>query len=212
MEVSEIPFDVWEKFDYLSRTLKDQDQRVVVYTHDKFLHILIDNGYLEFNEDDLLPTHIDHYKFYRLTDKFKNNCHYDILEALTGKEYIKIKKEKVISIVDIPGDWEEALEALRDVSGYMDKVDLGSESKFQGILKFHGFTHGAGTNGHYDAGSDKLDDTSDEDVLAIITGKNKKENDKIISEHFKMQEIHKMNETARKYGYIVSSDCGRELV
>lgn len=203
MEVSKIPFTVWEKFDYLTRLLEDKDPRAVVYTNDKFSHILIENGYLVFNNDDILASHIDNYKFYRLTDKFKNSCPYDILEALTGKEYIDIMKEKVVSILDIPYDWASALESLRDVDGYFDKVDLGYESKFKGILKFHKLTHGAGTNGHYDAGTDKLNGLTDDAVLQIITGKTRKENKAILKEDSKTQAIKLMFETADKYGYEV---------
>ena len=174
MKINKLPFSTFTKLRYLRALLECKDRGVVVYNTDKFYSILIKKGYLIFKKEDELPEHIDKYKFYRLSDKFIESTDAEILKDLTGKSIKKIMSKKVISIKKIPYDFPNILAELNDCDGY---VDIGN-GLFRKALDFHGFTSGAGVNGHYSTGTDKLKakikDREYSFVIETITGKSKK--------------------------------------
>ena len=149
------------------------------------------------------------YKFYFATEKFTSISINEVIEDLTGKSIEQVMKEKVISITDIPYDYEDCFEALNESDGFIGKVDIGN-GPFRQALDFHGFTSGAGANGVYSTGTNKLEKyTSSHDdykVIEIITGKTQEENDKILAEDKVTNDIKLMKEIAEKYGYYVLTE------
>ena len=211
MDLSELSFSAIKKIERMKEdALEKSNHTEVVYKSRKntLYNALISDGYLELDTERETKDYFD-YKFYMSTDKLKTSSVDKILMDLVGHDKDYILKNKVISITDVPWDFEDCFESLCSADGYFDKVDIG-DGKFRRVLDMHGFTSGAGTNGHYSAGTEKLSmyckANREDEIIELITGKTKEENATILSNDEKTKEINAMFETAEKYGYAVMTD------
>jgi len=217
MDISELSFGAIRKIERMKEDALEKSSHVeVVYKSRKnrVFNALISDGYLVLDTERETKEYFD-YLFYKATDKLLGASIDKILMDLVGHDKDYILKNKVISITDVPYDFEDVFEALTDSDGYFDKVDIGN-GVFRQALDMHGFTVGAGVNGHYSSGTSKLATFSksnrDYEVVETLTGKTQEENDLILTNAHKQEELHQMHKIAKKYGYIVSTDSGRELV
>lgn len=197
MEVKSIPYDVWYELNRI-RDDYNKSERFVGY-HSKFFDALVECGFIELEQAD------DRYNFYTATPLFGHTRDAQILEKLCGKPIKSIMAGKVISVDSIPDDFEDMIEALEETDGYFDKVDL-CDSKLGGILRFHGYTTGAGANGHYHAGTEKLKHTNIEKIIEDITGLDATAFEQAKENSVKRNEIKLMKELADKYEYIVLTE------
>jgi len=195
MEIRKIPYDVWYDFDRIRRTEEESDKRFVGY-HSDFYDYLVKFEFIELDQVD------DRYNFYKTLPKFSKTPDGKILEEICGKSIREIMMTKVIEAEDIPDDFEDLIYELVGTDGYFDKVDIYDQN-LSNILRFHGYTTGAGVNGHYSAGTEKLMKTPIEKVIETITGASYSDflDQKKYSK--KAEEIALMKELAAKYGYEV---------
>lgn len=208
MDISELGFSAIKKIERMKEnSIEDSKHSEVIYKSRKntLYKALIADGYLVLDTVNTTKDYMD-YDFYLGTDKLKSASIDKILMDLVGHDKDYILKNKVISITDVPWDFEDCIESLCSADGYFDKVDIG-DGDFRKALDMHGFTTGAGVNGHYSCGTEKLSKfyKADEEykVIEIITGKTKAENDEILKNDEKTTAIKTMKETANLYGYIV---------
>ena len=194
MDLKHIPNDVWYDFDRIRRSIEEKDS--FVGYHSSFYHKLVDSGYIEIDTLD------DRYNFYRALPKFKNTLDAKILEEICGKSIKEIMVSKVIEAEDVPDDFEELIDSLDDADGYFGKVDIYNDALSK-VLRFHGFTHGAGPHGTQSVGTDKLEKYSLEKVIETITGTSYKSFLETKANLEKGKEIALMKELAEKYGYEV---------
>ena len=211
MDLSELEYDDIRKIE----KMKENDSEVVYNDRKNILYkALISDEYLVIDDTKEVKEWFN-YKFYKPTEKFINASIDKVLMDLVGYDKVTILKKKVISINDVPYDFEDVFKVLVDSNGYFNHIDIG-DGVFRRALDMHGFTIGSGTNGHYSSGTKKLamytNSNRDYEVIEILTGKTKEENNKIIEEASKEKEFNTKHETARKYGYIVSRDCCKKLV
>jgi len=211
MDLSELSFSAIKKIERMKEdALEKSSHTEVVYKSRKNIlyNALISDGYLELDTERETKEYMD-YNFYKATDKLLSASVDKILMDLVGHGKDYIMKNKVISITDVPWDFEECFESLCSADGYFDKVDIG-DGNFRKALDMHGFTTGAGVNGHYSAGTEKLSKFCKADdeykVIEILTGKTKEDNDIVLAADEKTKEIKVMFETAEKYGFNVLSD------
>lgn len=211
MNLSELSFSAIKKIERMKEdALEKSNHTEVVYKSRKntLYNALISDGYLELDTERETKDYFD-YKFYMSTDKLKIASVDKILMDLVGHDKDYILKNKVISIIDVPWDYEDCFESLCSADGYFDKVDIG-DGKFRRVLDMHGFTSGAGTNGHYSAGTEKLSmyckANREDEIIELITGKTKAENDIILVNDEKTKEIKAMHETANKYNFTILTD------
>jgi hypothetical protein len=159
MDISELEFNTITRLEYMKRVAAEEDGQIVIYySNDNAIQEnMLELGYLTRNGVDKLDEHIDHYEFLATTDKLNNASIDKILMDLIGYDANKFLKLKVVSIIDIPGNYEDLFNDLCEMNKSNDFTDIGS-GDFRKALDMHGFTEGAGVNGHYSYGSDKLVD------------------------------------------------------
>lgn len=213
MDLSELSFSTIKK---LERMKEDANERLdhveVVYKSRKNIlyNVLISEDYLVLDADRETKE-LFGYAYYNATDKLLGTSVDKILMDIVGHDKAYILKNKVISITDVPNDYESCFEALDDADGYFDKVDIGN-GKFRKALDMHGFTIGTGTNGIYSSGTEKLSrfcsSYNDYQVIEILTGKSKEENDRILLNVIETSEIKKIFDVAEEHGYEVSKTEG----
>jgi hypothetical protein len=201
LEVSKIPYDVWYEFERI-RMDYENGERFVGY-HSKFYETLLHFGFIALDAND------DRYNFYKATTKFGNTKDGKILEEICGKPITEIMKEKVISYEKVPDDLLSVMDALCDVDGYFNRVRL-DDAEFSGIMRFHGFTEGAGPNGVDSCGTEKLKNSDDRKVIETITGLTYNEFLDAYRNSHKTKEIELMHQIALKYNYTVLKDSEYE--
>ena len=103
---------------------------------------------------------------------------------------------------DIPNDYAELLEALREADGFMNGVNM-NKGKFYKALLANDLIGRSGPNGVHQYGKDGLDDLTDEQVLEKVTGKTIPEIMLAWQESFDRKRIADMFETAKQFGYKV---------
>jgi hypothetical protein len=195
MDTKHIPSDVWRDLDRIRRTNEEIDKRFVGY-HSDFYNKLVDFGYIEIDEVD------DRYNFYKALPKFSDTLDAKILEEICGKSIKEIMASRVIEAEDVPDDLEELIESLDDADGYFCKVDIYNDALSK-VLRFHGFTNGAGPHSTQSVGTDKLEKYSIEKVIETITGTSYKSFLDAKANSEKGKEIALMKELATKHGYEV---------
>lgn len=206
IKIDELPFNAFDRLELMFSKIEKEkeDARFAVYDDSTFELILAKEGYLEIREEDAQPYSLC--KLYRPTDKLLHSDTSSIIEAMTGKSVEEVIKEKTISIKDVPYDYVNALRTLAHSDGYTNYVDIG-EGPWRQVLDLHGFTTGAGVNGHYAAGTKKLKELVKTgkypEIIETITGKNAEENSAILDEDIKQTDIKNMMKTANEYGYVV---------
>ena len=212
MDISELGFGAINTIERIKKDLLDIDNNnaVVIYKNRKNImyKALMKDGYLVLDTVNVTESYAG-YDFYNPTEKMKNASIDKILMDLVGYDKETVLKKKVISITDVPYDYEDVFEALNSADGYFDRVDIGN-GDWRRALDMHGFTYGAGANGAYSSGSEKLSEFCKNDneygVIEILTGKTKEENAEILANDLKAAEIKKMFSLAEKYGYEILTD------
>lgn len=207
MDITELDFSDIKTLEHLKVAIKDSNYRVVVYKIrvSPLYEALISDEYLVIDETYMTADYIN-YDFYIPTIKMMRTSIDKILIDLVGYDKNYILKNKVISITDVPYDYEEIFDVLCSTDGCFDKVDVG-RGVFRQALTMHGFIESVGANGYYSSGTEKLKEfiaNNSYSVIEILTGKSKDENDTILCENAMQKEIDTMYEIANKYGYSIS--------
>jgi len=205
VEIDKIPFTVFKILETMRRTYSSTDNRIPIYDKDSFSKELIAFDMLELVE---VCENVG-YDMYKVTESFNKLSNEEVLQLVTGYTISDILEKKVISILDIPWNYEELFEELDECDGYFDKVDMDSDI-FKNALEFHGFTESVGANGYYSVGTGKLslfiENEKADKVIEILTGKTKEENDKIVEDDLKTKDIAQMRAIALKYGFNILTD------
>ena len=205
MEIDKIPFTVFNILENMRKIYSSADNRIPVYDKDSFSKALITYGMLELVE---VCENVG-YDMYKVTESFNKLSNEEVLQLVTDHTISDILEKKVISILDIPWNYEALFRELDECDGYFDKVDMDS-GNFKDALEFYGFIRSAGANGYYSTGTEKLSSFVENDsayeVIEIITGETKEENDKIIADDIKTKDIAQMKAIASKYGFTILTD------